>query len=282
MALEGHYVYKKEVDWSLLNDGFTIPIDIQVIFTQNIGILNKGNSKVINFVINSKSYPVKLTHVNIDERHNRKSEVIQIRYSPNSEIAEMLRQQFSSSYNYLIEKRKLRNKGDRSFIQLPEDEKEYLVIYTTEYEDTYLLEPIFLNEVNCIKEYVKDKQEISIENEFNNVNDETAGLFEEERLVKFRKLNRKISESLKLLYSFQCQICGNCIGEEYSTYVAETHHIDYFIHSLNNDSDNQLVLCPNHHRIIHNTNPIFIRSKLIYEYPNGLKQRLLINKHIRL
>jgi len=27
-----NYVYKKEVDWSLLNEGLTLPIDNQVVF----------------------------------------------------------------------------------------------------------------------------------------------------------------------------------------------------------------------------------------------------------
>lgn len=32
--LDNYYIYKKEVDWSLLNQGFSIPLDIQVLHTQ--------------------------------------------------------------------------------------------------------------------------------------------------------------------------------------------------------------------------------------------------------
>ena len=30
-----NYVYKKEVDWSVLMEGFTLPIENQVVFLQN-------------------------------------------------------------------------------------------------------------------------------------------------------------------------------------------------------------------------------------------------------
>ena len=34
---------------------------------------------------------------------------------------------------------------------------------------------------------------------------------------------------------------------------------DYFVNSLNNDERNQMIVCPNHHSIIHDANPIFNR-----------------------
>lgn len=43
-----NYVYKKEVDWSLLQEGLTLPFDNQVIFGQVMGrFLNRGESKDI-------------------------------------------------------------------------------------------------------------------------------------------------------------------------------------------------------------------------------------------
>ena len=38
--------------------------------------------------------------------------------------------------------RENRDPKDRSYIKMPDGLKEYLAIYTTEYEDTFLLEPI--------------------------------------------------------------------------------------------------------------------------------------------
>ena len=94
------------------------------------------------------------------------------------------------------------------------------------------------------------------------------------------KLNQKIGQNLKLLYGYRCQICGKVIGEEYGSHIAEAHHIDYFVNSLNNDASNQMVVCPNHHSIIHDANPEFIRADLTFKYQNGYIERLAINKHL--
>ena len=46
------------------------------------------------------------------------------------------------------------------------------------------------------------------------------------------------------------------------------------------DANNQSIVCPNHYNIIHDTNPIFDRRRLIYIYKNGLEQRLVLNQHL--
>lgn len=110
--------------------------------------------------------------------------------------------------------------------------------------------------------------------------DPSASIIESMMITKIRKLNRIIGTELKGLYDYKCQICGQNIGMDYGTRIAEAHHIDYFIKSLNNDAANQLIVCPNHHSVIHDVNPIFDRDKLIYIYPNGLKEGLKLNKHL--
>jgi len=110
--------------------------------------------------------------------------------------------------------------------------------------------------------------------------DKTAAIFEDKRIIKIRKLNRKIGDNLKLLYDYRCQICGRITGTDYGTHIVESHHIDYFVNSLNNDSNNQLIVCPNHHSIIHDTNPVFNRKKLIFLYPNGYREGLTLNRHL--
>ena len=89
-----------------------------------------------------------------------------------------------------------------------------------------------------------------------------------------------IGNNLKLLYGYRCQICGKVIGEEYGSHVAEAHHIDYFIKSLNNDASNQMIVCPNHHSSIHDVNPVFDRNKKMLIYSNGVRQVLKLNKHL--
>jgi predicted restriction endonuclease len=175
----------------------------------------------------------------------------------------------------------MRLDNDRTMIKLPDGHKEFLAIYTTEYEDSYVLETIEMDDIALLKKAVLNHTERLFESNFNfDIEDENAEIFKSERIVKIRKLNKKIGDNLKLLYNYRCQICGCLIGENYGTHTVEAHHIDYFVKSINNNANNQLIVCPNHHSIIHEVNPVFDRKKLIYLYSNGIQEGLTINKHL--
>ena len=281
MAVES-YVYKKEVDWSLFNYGFAIPVEHQIIFKQIADrFIERGESRVIHLYLNGKSYEARLNNNKIAQKFGKHADIVQVRYSQNSEIAVALRGLFRRSYEYINKIKGLQEPGSRKHITLPENYKEYLAVYTTEDDDSYVLEVIAAEEVEIMRKSVRGKQEQLVEAEINyEAKDEGAGITVNQRLIKIRKLNRLIGENLKLLYGYRCQICGKLIGEEFGSHIAEAHHIDYFVNSLNNDADNQMVVCPNHHSIIHDANPVFDRSRLVYVYENGLEQRLALNKHL--
>ena len=276
------YVYKKEVDWSLFNYGLAIPLEYQVVFKQITNrFLERGESKIINLYLNGKSYQAKLNNNKIDNKFGNRADIVQIRYTQNSDIAVALRGLFRRSYAYISRLKEMQESGSKKRIVLPNDLKEYLAIYTTEDDDTYVLDVIAAEEVEVLKETVKDKKEQLVEAELNYAEkDEGAGIQVNQRLVKVRKLNRLIGENLKLLYGYRCQICGKLIGEEFGSHIAEAHHIDYFVKSLNNDASNQMIVCPNHHSIIHDANPVFDRKRLMYLYENGMEQGLMLNKHL--
>ena len=83
-----NYVYKKEVDWSLLMEGLTLPIDNQVVFGNIMGrFLKRGESKEIVLYLNGKSYKAKIVNVNFDSHINRKKDTLQIRYPRDGELA---------------------------------------------------------------------------------------------------------------------------------------------------------------------------------------------------
>lgn len=276
------YVYKKEVDWSLLMEGLALPMENQVVFGQIMGrFLARGESKDIKLYLNGKSYKAKIVNLNFDPRFHRKNDTYQIRYKRNGELAKALQASFFKSYNYIKNVRENRDPSIRTMIKVPEKYREYLVIYTTEYDDSYVLETIVADDVQILKETVKGQQERMIETKINyDVTDEEAGITVNMQFVKIRKLNRKIGQNLKLLYGYRCQICGKLIGEEFGAHIAETHHIDYFVKSLNNDASNQMVVCPNHHSIIHDADPTFDRKNTAYIYPNGIQQKLALNVHL--
>jgi len=259
-----------------------VPVENQVIFARNMGkFLQRGESKPINIYLNGITHTAQIRNVNFDDRFKRNKDTLQIRYPYNGKLARALQASFLKSYNFINRQREMRPKGDRAIIKLPKNLKEYLAIYTTEYDDSYIFETISAGDILLLKQVVENQPERVLESNFNfDILDEGSRILEDERVVRFRKLNRKIGDNLKLLYDNRCQICGKLIGEEYGANVIEAHHIEYFVNSLNNDACNQLIVCPNHHSIIHEVNPVFDRKKLIYLYPNGMNEGLAINKHL--
>lgn len=280
MELE-NYVYKKEIDWSTLMEGFTLPLDNQVIFLRNMeNFLQRGQSKIIHFFMNGKTYDAKIVNMN-NSVEKRRKDAYQIRYSRNGELSQALQQYFFKSMSYIKMIRENRDPKDRSYIKMPDGLKEYLAIYTTEYEDTFLLEPIAQDDFQVMKKAIQGMRERTVENEIEyEMEDKSSGIEKKLQIVKIRKLNRKIGENLKLLYGYRCQICGQVIGEKYGSHIAEAHHIDYFVNSLNNDANNQMIVCPNHHSIIHDANPVFDRRRMVYRFDNGAEERIILNKHL--
>lgn len=281
-SISDEYVYKKEVDWSLFHYGFAIPVKHQVVFSQVADrFLKRGESKDIVLYLNGKSYKAKLNNLQMDRKFGSHADIVQVRYTQNSDLAQALRACFQRSYSYISRIKQLQEKGLKKHILLPEDYREYLAVYTTEYDDTYVLETIMSQDLKILRNIIADQSEQMMEARFNfDIKDDSAGFKEKEQLVKIRKLNKKIGDNLKRLYGYRCQICGKLIGEKYGSYVVEAHHIDYFVRSLNNDASNQMILCPNHHSIIHDVEPVFDRKRLLYTYANGLEEKLVLNQHL--
>lgn len=161
-----NYVYKKEVDWSLLQEGLTLPFDNQVVFGQIMGrFLKRGESKDITLYLNGKSYKAQIRNVNFNSKFKRKKDTLQIRYSKNGELAKALQACFSKSYQFIKTTREMREPGDRTMIRLPEECKEYLAIYTTEYDDSYVLETIVADDIVSLWQAVSGQKERVMEAE---------------------------------------------------------------------------------------------------------------------
>lgn len=268
------FILKKNIDWSIFYRGFAIPLEMQAVFSLHLkdGKLFHGEKREIKIIFDEQIHSATLTSVNFDrKKYPEHSEIWQIIYSKNSSLAQVMRKIFANSLNLLA-----KNRQKKIFI-LPAGEKEYFVLYATDLKDIFYLEPIFNSEILKF-----ETDEPSLENLFElpTLTDSEAEIIEKYRLTKVRKLNRSIGNYLKKLYDFRCQICGKNIGEIYGAKVVECHHINYFVQSLNNDANNLLIVCPNHHRIIHSKNPIFNHEKKIYLYPNGYEERLKLNLHL--
>jgi len=285
MITEQFYIYKKEVDWSVLHEGFSIPVSIQIHFQSQIKrFLKRGESKIIELVLGDDSYKAKLINQLFDdEKYSTHKDIIQIRYSPRSDLSKTLRAIFCSSYDYLqIKRRELLERERYRQIKMPEEMREFLVLYASDAEDKLCMECITCSDFSEMRSYLSSQkiEEEDFEHALNyRKTDPSAKIEHKPQIVKIRKLDKAIGENLKLLYDHKCQICGENFGSRYGTDIAESHHIKPFISSLNNNADNILITCPNHHRTIHKINPIFDASKLRFLYPNGFEESLRLNKH---
>jgi hypothetical protein len=273
------FFYKKEVDWSLLHAGLNIPVDLQgVLYDRSSFVLNKGDSKKVKFVLENNIYVVTLMNIKFDEaKYPTHSDLVQIRYATNSEIAKTLRLIFNRSFTYLEEQRALLE-NKRQSLSVPLENREYLVVYLTDFNDVFNLECITSDEVAGMLKITKEINELELEQIL--LMQDIPSFLKKEKIVKIRKLDRKITDRLKQIYQCRCQICGQYIGEKYDAEVIHSHHIDYFSTSLNNNANNILIVCPNHHGIIHTANPQFDRNTKRFIYPNGYEEELELNVHL--
>ena len=120
-----------------------------------------------------------------------------------------------------------------------EEKREYAGIYI---ENSQLhFECVALDDIENECEHTLTMDEQAIENYYE-MKDTTAHYEFKEKVSKFRKVNQDIIENLKQLYNCRCQICGEIVGLECGTKVSQAHHIEYFSKSLNNDSDNIVIM----------------------------------------
>jgi predicted restriction endonuclease len=281
MLEEQFYIYKKEIDWSVLWEGFSIPVSIQMVFKERMkSYLERGEKRDIKVVLDGCTYQVKLINQTFDEKkYPGHADLLQIRYSKQNSFAIKLRKIFKSSLNYLQHERN----NYRKIIHVPEEKREYIVLYTTMIEDTFFIDYITASEFLQIRDSISEiiEEDFEFQSNYKKV-DNSARVERKTQIIKMRRLDRAIGESLKLFYNNKCQICGNNFAEKYGCLIVEAHHIDHFVRSLNNDADNIVILCPNHHRIIHKVNPIFERKKFSFMYSNGFEEKLILNKHFSL
>lgn len=94
---------------------------------------------------------------------------------------------------------------------------------------------------------------------------------------KTRVYKTAIISQLKRLYKGQCQLCGTAPFQHLDVDICEAHHIDYFASSHNNDASNIVILCPNHHRLIHKLNPKFNSDQRCFEYPDGTREEIKLD-----
>jgi len=286
MESENTFVMQKNVNWSFLNEGLTIPVSVYEQFRQwDASVLEHGKSKPIKILIDGELFDATLKNLNFNRlKYPGHQDIIQIRYSPNSSIATKLKACFQKSFEYLYVQRKL-EENQRRKISLPDDIKESVRLYLTVDSNVLAMECSTDSEyhqlANVLKAVPEEIYEVTDDDRFF-LADKTASIEEKERLVKYRKIDRTIIRMLKEYYDYRDEITGEKVGDRYGESVIEAHHIDYFTKSQNNDSTNIIIISPNYHRIIHKNNPHFNRRKYQFEFENGEVLKLKLYEHLKM
>ena len=256
-----------------------MPLDFQQKLFEKCGFkLERGQKKPIKIDIDGKIFDAVLTNILFDaEKYPSHGDLLLVRYPSNGELSKQLQSVFSHTYSK-IQSQKIEGLSAR-VSSWDNSEKEYISVYATPIQDQLYFECITNGELIEESFELKKLDEIVAEQIFE-TEDLSATVKTVTKNCKVRKMNRAIGDGLKQLYGYRCQICGAFIGEKYGSSLIHAHHIEYFTKSMNNDASNVLIVCPNHHGIIHDRNPVFDFQKKIYRYPNGYQEGLKLNLHI--
>lgn len=271
-------IFTKLVDKSVLHDGFTIPAYMHEGIYESLGHkLAHGERTSINVIVGSHEYEVNLINQNFDQKKfEGHTDVLQVRYTKNSEFSQAMREIFSSTYDYIVEEKK--QLASRRQVKIPSDMHEQILLYKADGEKAFRMECLTANEhITDIKKVVTEEAfEVSGDNWI----DPNAAIEIRQKLVKVRKLDKNICDNLKRLYHYCDQITGKPIGNEYGGSVVEAHHIDFFVNSQNNDASNIIILSPNFHRVVHQDKPEFDRVKKAFIFANGVIEPVRLNMHL--
>lgn len=276
------FTYQKTVDRSTLRQGFQIPVEFHPLLAAMPGGMPvHGETRNISIIIDDVEYAAQLKNQGFDrEKYDGHADVIQIRYNENSPIAKKLRTIFYSTWDYVETEKSLPgNIGRRYTIKIPKERQEYLAISCSDIANIFIADCITSSFKSDAIMDLSSIEELDFET-FQPREDSSAKIIEKERIQKVRHPDRSIGDSLKRLYDFHCQMTGERVGDSYNTLVVEAHHIIPFTTSLNNDTSNIIIVSPSYHRIIHAAKPDWIPEILAFKYPNGLIEKVMLNKHL--
>ena len=276
------FLYQKLIDRSTLRQGFQIPVEFHhLLKAMPGGMPRHGETRNVKVVIDGVGYDAQLKNQGFDRnKYDGHADVIQIRYSEGSALVKRLREIFCSTWNYVESIKNLPENINRKFtIRIPEEHQEFLALSTTDLPNIFVADCVTTVVKAEVKTEVCTMSELDFET-FEPREDKSAGIKQVTRLQKVRQLDRSIGDSLKLLYDYRCQMTGEKVGYEYNALVVEAHHIIPFTESINNDTSNIIILSPSYHRIIHKAKPVFDRPSLSFRFPNGLVEKVKIDKHL--
>jgi 5-methylcytosine-specific restriction enzyme A len=91
---------------------------------------------------------------------------------------------------------------------------------------------------------------------------------------------RRHVEALHDLYAGMCQICLYDPRGRYGYRTCHGHHIQWLSRGGEDELENMMLVCPNHHSAIHRDDAPFDFADFAFTYSNGLREALAVNRHL--
>lgn len=89
--------------------------------------------------------------------------------------------------------------------------------------------------------------------------------------------SRVLVADLNRRYDGRCQLCAFAPRVVYGVSAAHAHHIVYVSRGGDDALDNLVLLCPNHHDVIHAAQAHFDFGTLEYVFPNRRREPVVLN-----
>jgi hypothetical protein len=91
---------------------------------------------------------------------------------------------------------------------------------------------------------------------------------------------RRVATDLRETYAGRCQVCEFDPRIRYAQEICHVHHVVWLSRGGDNDRSNLVVLCPNHHAIVHRDDAPFDYGSLAFSFANGSVEALRLNLHL--
>ena len=160
---EKNILIKTPLDWSSFCWGITIPVKNQKSFHDHDGKrIPRGSQEQIKLIHGKVRYSGIIR--NVDRKV--KSDTLQILYSSEEKLKQILRKTFRSTHEFIIEERAKAMKAGaiRPHVKIPKNRQEFILLYGTgtpfEYEIEF--QPLKTTRPKKIEEEVELKPEIKI------------------------------------------------------------------------------------------------------------------------
>lgn len=85
---------------------------------------------------------------------------------------------------------------------------------------------------------------------------------------------------LQKTYAGQCQICLFDPRARYGSALCHGHHIQWLSRGGEDEIENMVLICPNHHAAVHQADAVFDYADLTFRFSNGLIETIQFNRHL--